>query len=241
LKPIFKRKSDKAFVETMQKHEHELMDLDNAGNYEEALKYVDKVLKKLVDCGEDQQVKLYFNFLEKKGRILKRMDRIEEKILMFKEVYESSRFQVTATIHLQRAYLNEGYIKEMEKFCQEFDMKLLDTEALPSQRHEFMLNMEIGMKWKRDNIIRSRPLIGRQKMRQMIDKVQDVTLQGKADMAIKELDKCWTRISSFIKDGIVSETHLNIMTLKPEANQQFGKWKETEGFLRDTLNQQLYL
>jgi hypothetical protein len=40
---------------------------------------------------------------------------------------------------------------EMEKFCQEFDMKLLDTEAQPSQRHEFMLNNEEGMKWKRDN------------------------------------------------------------------------------------------
>jgi hypothetical protein len=31
------------------------------------------------------------------------------------------------------------------------------------------------------------------------------------------------------------------MTLKAEANQQLGNWKEAEGFLRDTLNQKPYL
>jgi tetratricopeptide (TPR) repeat protein len=186
-------------------------------------------------------VKLYFDFLEKKGRILKRMDKIEEKVLMFKEVYDKSRFKVTAAIHLQRAYLSEGYIVEMEKFCQEFDMVLLDTEARPSQRQEFMLNMEEGMKWKRDNIIRSRPLIGGQKMLKMLDMAQELILQGNADMALKELDKCWTRISSFIKDGVFSETHLRIMTLRAEANQQLGNWKEAERFLEDILKQKPYL
>jgi hypothetical protein len=137
--------------------------------------------------------------------------------------------------------LNEGYINEMEKFCQEFDKGLLDSEGTPSQRREFMINMEVGMKWKKDNIIRSRPLIGGQKILSMLDKAQDLILQGNADKALKELDKCWTRISSFIQDGMFSETPLRIMTLKAEANQQLGKWKEAENLLKDTLNQKPYL
>jgi hypothetical protein len=101
--------------------------------------------------------------------------------------------------------------------------------------------MEEGMKWKRDNIIRSRPLIGGQKMLQMMDRAQELILQGNADLALKELDKCWTRISSFIKDGVFMETHLKIMTLRAEANQQLGKWKEAERFLNDILKQKPYL
>jgi uncharacterized protein HemY len=78
-------------------------------------------------------------------------------------------------------------------------------------------------------------------MRHIIDRAQEIILQGHADMATKELDKCWTRISSFRKDGIFSETHLNIMTLQAEANQQLGNWKEAERFLIDVLKQKPYL
>jgi hypothetical protein len=41
---MFKRKSDKIFIEEMQKHEQELMNLDNAGNFEDAIEYVNEVL-----------------------------------------------------------------------------------------------------------------------------------------------------------------------------------------------------